>query len=1188
MTATMMNHNNFALDTIQDDEESSVGSNQDVTSSHGTDREASSSRDEEAEIRKQSAKETKRVSMWRAFVAMALLATAVAVTATTYSLLVKDEDEAFRTVYAQFARSLADSAILQQKDLRDGYRGLADQMALNAEIAGDDGVAKWPFFWPPKFEHTAKDFFRVSNCEWVAVNNVVEEKDRDAFVNFTTAHYRDAYKESHMIRHGNLDRLDDNVTKYLGVVTKFERVNGTGAFVEDDKPRERMLIRTMQSPPPGDYSRSPNWNQNSSTFTQRYLGIMQDFPNETLFMGASRVSFLTVSEDEHQGYHSDDGAEHPHTYSVYPIHRGVGDTNSELVGWSISALAWDAPLRNLLPDNVRGLLAVVSNTCNTTFSYFIEGKDAWFIGYEDAHEPKYNDMSLFVDLALDATPALYDRPGHCMYSMKIYPTQEFEDNYKTSTPIIFATVVASTFLLVFIVFLMYDRMVLKRNEKMISNAAKSNAIVTSIVPDHLRDRLLNRQDDDKDMNGKKNGTLKTFLNNEHGGQGMERGQSPPLADLFLDTTVCFADIVGFTAWSSARDPSQVFTLLETLYQRFDYIAKKRRVFKVETVGDCYVAVCGLPEPRRDHSAAMCRFGRDILAAMNVLTNELVVTLGPDTGDLMLRIGLHSGPVTAGVLRGERARFQLFGDTMNTAARMESASKPNRIQCSKETAEHLIKLGKNAWIQKRSEPIVLKGKGEREGYWVTVRGDRAGSVASGVSAGSEVNPPSVDGSNSTGNINRYSSSMFVAETKDRTGRLIDWNCEVLTKLLKEVRARQMMTAGSVTKADKVNESTLKSEIGGTPLEEVREIVTMPHFDASGENKEIDAEDVQLPETVKDQLRSYIAIIAGLYRDNPFHNFEHASHVMMSVNKLMSRIVPRSDFDGKTAHDHTFGISADPLTRFACAFSALIHDVDHSGVSNAQLVKDQVPLAKKYKDRSVAEQNSLDLAWELLMGADYKDLRACMFQTQSDLVRFRRLVVNAVMSTDIVDKDLKALRNNRWEKAFKKDETGSTSSLSSSNSDSEKDRIDRKATIVIEHIIQASDISHTMQHWIVYRKWNQKLFDELYVAYLNGKMDKDPATFWYQGEIGFFDFYIIPLTRKLKECGVFGVSSEEYLQYAISNRKEWEARGEACVAILAEEAMKKYGVKGMPQLQHESHDSLEEQAPPVDIIRNVVAC
>jgi 3'5'-cyclic nucleotide phosphodiesterase len=68
--------------------------------------------------------------------------------------------------------------------------------------------------------------------------------------------------------------------------------------------------------------------------------------------------------------------------------------------------------------------------------------------------------------------------------------------------------------------------------------------------------------------------------------------------------------------------------------------------------------------------------------------------------------------------------------------------------------------------------------------------------------------------------------------------------------------------------------------------------------------------------------------------------------------------------------------------------------------------------------------------------------------------------------------------------------------------ERDEINRKATIVIEHIIQASDISHTMQHWNVYRKWNQNLFEELYIAYLNGRTEKNPVEFWYQGEIGKF--------------------------------------------------------------------------------------
>jgi class 3 adenylate cyclase len=155
----------------------------------------------------------------------------------------------------------------------------------------------------------------------------------------------------------------------------------------------------------------------------------------------------------------------------------------------------------------------------------------------------------------------------------------------------------------------------------------------------------------------------------------------------------FADVVGFTSWSSVREPSQVFTLLETLYAAFDAIARRRRIFKVETIGDCYVAVAGLPEPRIDHAILMARFATDIMSQVHKMTRKLEVSLGPDTGDLTLRIGMHSGPVTGGVLRGERARFQLFGDTMNTAARMEQTSMKNKIQMSQATADCLVAGGK---------------------------------------------------------------------------------------------------------------------------------------------------------------------------------------------------------------------------------------------------------------------------------------------------------------------------------------------------------------------------------------------------------------------------------------------------------------------------------------------------------------
>ena len=114
----------------------------------------------------------------------------------------------------------------------------------------------------------------------------------------------------------------------------------------------------------------------------------------------------------------------------------------------------------------------------------------------------------------------------------------------------------------------------------------------------------------------------------------------------------FGDLVGFTAWSSLREPSQVFTLMETIYASFDENAAQRNVFKVETIGDCYVAVCGLPTPRKDHCVVMARFADECLKGMGEVLQGLAVQLGPDTLNLGIRIGLHR----AGGRRSHRQYF----------------------------------------------------------------------------------------------------------------------------------------------------------------------------------------------------------------------------------------------------------------------------------------------------------------------------------------------------------------------------------------------------------------------------------------------------------------------------------------------------------------------------------------------------
>jgi Adenylate and Guanylate cyclase catalytic domain len=323
------------------------------------------------------------------------------------------------------------------------------------------------------------------------------------------------------------------------------------------------------------------------------------------------------------------------TMVVTPVFGGFED-GAEIVGHYVAIVPWEVYFKDELPNGTDAVEAVVDSSCGHTFTFDIHGHNATFKGEVDGHDYAYDHMgkaSHFGDIAHDS----------CVYTLTVYPTAAYEESYESNNPLYYMLFIFGIFGLTSMAFLLFDCLVRKRQKALVHTTKRQNALVSSLFPKSVQKQLLEDLEEGK---WNKSGTagLRSFLRETDVttelkmGKSIpftENGKSKPIADLFPDVTIMFADIAGFTgehshgvtcriskclspfpfprpafaltitssnsdfammknpihqkAWSSTREPSQVFTLLENIYHEFDQLCKRRRVFKVEVVGDCYVA-----------------------------------------------------------------------------------------------------------------------------------------------------------------------------------------------------------------------------------------------------------------------------------------------------------------------------------------------------------------------------------------------------------------------------------------------------------------------------------------------------------------------------------------------------------------------------------------------------------------------
>ena len=233
------------------------------------------------------------------------------------------------------------------------------------------------------------------------------------------------------------------------------------------------------------------------------------------------------------------------------------------------------------------------------------------------------------------------------------------------------------FILIWLIAASANRVATRAEEKLQVEHERSERLLRNILPGSIADRLKDSTD--------------------------------VIADGFDEASVLFSDIVGFTPLSERVTPQELVSTLNDIFSRIDELVDQYELEKIKTIGDAYMVAGGLPEPRPDHLERLADFALDMTRVLGGLRAATGATLD-------MRIGMHAGPVVAGVIGRRKFAYDLWGDTVNTAARMESHGLPGRVHVTAYVRDQLAAQ----FTFERREPIQVKGKGEMQTYLLVGR------------------------------------------------------------------------------------------------------------------------------------------------------------------------------------------------------------------------------------------------------------------------------------------------------------------------------------------------------------------------------------------------------------------------------------------------------------------------------------
>lgn len=417
----------------------------------------------------------------------------------------------------------------------------------------------WPEVVLPNFSSLARRVVEMTGALRIIMAVVVEDDQRQGF-------------ELHLAE--NLPSIIEDTINYQGLNATIDDIKGIPSEIMAFNLSTRTKARETK---PGPYL----------VQTQRYPFRLQEpvfQGNNVLAPPANREGFRVSNITKAPSLSFANIVDGVRGQIFQPV-LSEGETG-DIVGVLWLHTLWESVFSNLVSPDAKGLHFVVTSSCGFVVTFEINGITAVSLGLEDLHERKYDDMFVESELAnIPVAESIQLEHDFCadVIKLRIYPSDKFREVYISSEPVFFASVVVVIFAVTFSLFVTYDFAVNRRQIRLASRLNKQEKLVSDVFPKEIMSRLIQDSSD----SGEATQTSRAC------DEGRRKKKDIPLADLYPECTVMYADIQGFVAWSSQRQPHEVFKFLETIHQEFDRVSclHTKRQEEFLTICTTFFAAC---------------------------------------------------------------------------------------------------------------------------------------------------------------------------------------------------------------------------------------------------------------------------------------------------------------------------------------------------------------------------------------------------------------------------------------------------------------------------------------------------------------------------------------------------------------------------------------------------------------------